>query len=131
MTGVDVTDKQNPAVPLSLVQRGRAPFGGFNLTALRLEITRVLRNRRTLLLIVVVPNVFYFLFGLSNRAVREGGADRGRLRDDQHGRVRRDGGHDIRRCVGCARTHALAGAGSFASRRCIRWPTSRSRCSRP
>lgn len=45
-------------------QRGSAPLGGFNFTALRLEITRVLRNRRTLFFIVIFPCVFFFLFGL-------------------------------------------------------------------
>lgn len=61
--------------PVSTVssERGTTPFGGFNLTALRLEITRVLRNRRTLFFVLVFPSVFFFIFGLSNRAVRVGG----------------------------------------------------------
>ena len=54
-------------------QRGTTPFGGFNLTALRLEILRVLRNKRTLFFVVVFPGVFFFLFGLGNRAVRDSG----------------------------------------------------------
>ncbi|GIH13402.1 ABC transporter permease [Rugosimonospora africana] len=40
------------------------PLGGLNLTALRLEIRRVLRNRRTLVFILIFPTVFFVLFGL-------------------------------------------------------------------
>jgi ABC-2 type transport system permease protein len=42
-------------------------LGGFNLTALRLEIRRVLRNRRTLIFILIFPTVFFLLFGLPNK----------------------------------------------------------------
>lgn len=65
------------AAPLSAVegQRGASSLGGFNLTALRLEITRVLRNRRTLFFIVVFPGIFFFLFGLGNKQARAGGKD--------------------------------------------------------
>jgi ABC-2 type transport system permease protein len=37
-------------------------FGGFNFTALRLEIRRVLRNRRTVMFIGVFPSLFFFMF---------------------------------------------------------------------
>ncbi len=68
MTAIDST------LPSAIVaERTRTPLGGFNLTALRLEITRVLRNRRTLFFIVVFPSIFFFIFGLSNRAARAGG----------------------------------------------------------
>ena len=50
--------------------RRTTPFGGFNLTALRLEITRVLRNRRTLFFILVFPGMFFFIFGLGNKSAR-------------------------------------------------------------
>ncbi|HVB41673.1 MAG TPA: ABC transporter permease [Streptosporangiaceae bacterium] len=44
----------------------RAPgLGGFNLTVLRLEVRRVLRNRRTMLMTIVLPVVFFLLFGLN------------------------------------------------------------------
>jgi ABC-2 type transport system permease protein len=46
----------------TFASRGPTPLGGFNLTALRLEITRVLRNRRTLFFIIVFPSVFFFMF---------------------------------------------------------------------
>jgi ABC-2 type transport system permease protein len=45
----------------------RAPgFGGFNLTVLRLEIRRLLRNRRTLLFTMVLPVFFFLTFGLNS-----------------------------------------------------------------
>ncbi len=42
-------------------------LGGFNATLLRLEVRRMLRNRRTLIFTMIVPSVFFLLFGL-NRA---------------------------------------------------------------
>jgi ABC-2 type transport system permease protein len=42
-------------------------MGGFNLSNLLLEIRRVLRNRRTLFFILVMPAVFFLLFGLPNK----------------------------------------------------------------
>jgi ABC-2 type transport system permease protein len=45
----------------------RAPgVGGFNLTALGLEIRRLLRNRRTLIVTMVMPAAFFLLFGLNS-----------------------------------------------------------------
>lgn len=38
-------------------------FGGFNLTFLLLEIRRLLRNRRTVIFTLVLPVVFFLLFG--------------------------------------------------------------------
>lgn len=61
-----------PMEPTISGERGTTPLGGFNLTALRLEITRVLRNRRTLFFILVFPSIFFFLFGLSNKSARAG-----------------------------------------------------------
>ncbi len=44
----------------------RAPgLGGFNLTALKLEIRRLTRNRRTIIISIVLPVVFFLLFGLN------------------------------------------------------------------
>jgi ABC-2 type transport system permease protein len=45
-------------------RRGPA-LGGFNLTALRLEIRRLLRNRRTVIITMVFPVVFFLIFGLN------------------------------------------------------------------
>ncbi|MEO6411568.1 MAG: ABC transporter permease [Pedococcus sp.] len=44
-------------------QRTVPPFGGFNTTLLRLELRRMLRNRRTVIFSVVLPVVFFLLFG--------------------------------------------------------------------
>ncbi len=49
-------------------ERQVPPLGGFNLTALKLEVRRVLRNRRTMMFILVFPSVFFFMFGLSSKA---------------------------------------------------------------
>jgi hypothetical protein len=62
-----------PLVASTPAERIRAPLGGFNLTALRLEIRRVRRNRRTLFFILIFPSLFFFIFGLSSKGVRTGG----------------------------------------------------------
>jgi ABC-2 type transport system permease protein len=38
-------------------------LGGFNATLLRLELRRLLRNRRTVIFTLVMPPVFYLIFG--------------------------------------------------------------------
>jgi ABC-2 type transport system permease protein len=44
----------------------KAPgLGGFNLTALRLEVRRLLRNRRTLIITMIFPVFFFLIFGLN------------------------------------------------------------------
>jgi ABC-2 type transport system permease protein len=52
-------------VTISPALSGRRPpaLGGFNLTALKLEIRRLTRNRRTIIIAIVVPVVFFLLFG--------------------------------------------------------------------
>lgn len=52
------------AVP-DLGNRRVPTFGAFNLTALRLEIRRLLRNRRTVIFTIVLPVVFFLIFGLN------------------------------------------------------------------
>ena len=47
------------------------PLGGFNLTALRLEVRRVLRNRRTVMFILVFPSVFFFMFSAAARGGKQ------------------------------------------------------------
>ena len=44
-------------------ERRTAPLGGFNLTFLRLEVRRMLRNRRTVIFTLVLPAAFFFMFG--------------------------------------------------------------------
>ena len=43
------------------------PLGGFNFTILKLEIRRLTRNRRTVIISIVVPVVFFLLFGLQQK----------------------------------------------------------------
>src|SRR3569623_1627259 len=56
----------------ALPERTVPPLGGFNLTFLGLEIRRVLRNRRTLIFMVVMPVVFYLAFGTSTKTYGNG-----------------------------------------------------------
>ncbi|HEY4217387.1 MAG TPA: ABC transporter permease [Gemmatimonadaceae bacterium] len=61
------------AATTQVEERHVPPLGGFNLTALRLEIRRMLRNRRTLMFVVVFPSVFFRIFGMSSKGVRSAG----------------------------------------------------------
>jgi ABC-2 type transport system permease protein len=45
-------------------ERRVPPMGGFNATLLRIEVLRVMRNRRTVLFTLLMPAVFFFLFGV-------------------------------------------------------------------
>jgi len=66
------TMAQSSATPQTH-ERQVPPLGGFNLTALKLEVRRVLRNRRTVMFILVFPSVFFLMFGLSSKAQSQGG----------------------------------------------------------
>jgi len=55
-----------PTVPASDVSVKRPPsLGGVNTTVLGLEIRRLLRNRRTVIFALIVPALFFLLFGLN------------------------------------------------------------------
>ena len=56
---------QSPAFADGLASRRVPPVGGFNLTALRLEIRRLLRNRRTIIITMIFPVFFFLVFGLN------------------------------------------------------------------
>jgi ABC-2 type transport system permease protein len=58
---------QQSSAPAQAHERQVPPFGGFNLTALKLEIRRVLRNRRTVMFILVFPSLFFLMFSASAR----------------------------------------------------------------
>ncbi len=53
------------AIAPDLSQRKAPSLGGFNLTALRIEVRRLTRNRRTVIISIVAPVVFFLLFGLN------------------------------------------------------------------
>ncbi|WP_430331077.1 ABC transporter permease [Rhodococcus sp. ACT016] len=46
-------------------ERQTVRWGGFNATLLRLELRRLFRNRRTAIFTLVMPVVFFLIFGLS------------------------------------------------------------------
>lgn len=46
------------------LDRPRPPLGGFNTTLIGLETRRLLRNKRTLMFTILLPVVFYIIFGL-------------------------------------------------------------------
>jgi ABC-2 type transport system permease protein len=52
--------------PADLANRQPPPLGGLNITALNIEVRRLLRNRRTLIFTMIVPSVFFLLFGLNS-----------------------------------------------------------------
>jgi ABC-2 type transport system permease protein len=51
----------------TIPQRRVPPMGGFNATLLRLELRRMLRNRRTVIFSVVLPVVFFLIFGTGQK----------------------------------------------------------------
>jgi ABC-2 type transport system permease protein len=55
------------AAPIApdLSGRREPALGGFNLTALKLEVRRLTRNRRTIIISIVSPVAFFLLFGLN------------------------------------------------------------------
>lgn len=59
--------------PRSFEARRRPPLGGLNLTFLSIEIRRLLRNRRTVVLTLVVPTVLFLL--LNRRSLKLGGVE--------------------------------------------------------
>ena len=64
-----------PIGPRPLDARRTPPLGGFNLTFLSIEIRRLLRNRRTVVLTVLVPVVLFLLLKSDKRAIALGGIE--------------------------------------------------------
>jgi ABC-2 type transport system permease protein len=63
MSGPLLPERLGPA----LRERRVPPLGGFNLTFLAIEVRRLLRNRRTIIVTVVVPVVLFLLFKTNRR----------------------------------------------------------------
>ena len=59
----------------ALLARRVPPLGGFNLTFLYLEVRRLLRNRRTVILTLVVPIALFLLFRTNKRIASAGGTE--------------------------------------------------------
>src|SRR3954451_2571995 len=55
------------------------PLGGFSLTFLKLELRRLLRNRRTMVFTLIMPPAFFLLFGGLSDAYRAEDAGRGNV----------------------------------------------------
>jgi ABC-2 type transport system permease protein len=62
-----------PVAPRPLDARQAPPLGGFNMTFLAIEIRRLVRNRRTVLVTLVVPVVLFLLLKARKGAVLPGG----------------------------------------------------------
>ncbi|SBT45629.1 ABC transporter permease [Micromonospora auratinigra] len=62
-----MTATTSPATTTRTADRRPPALGGFSAAVLAIEIRRVLRNRRTLIFILVMPAVFFLLFGLPLR----------------------------------------------------------------
>ena len=60
-----------PTAAPDLASRQAPGMGGFNLTVLRLEVRRLLRNRRTVLFAMVFPAFFFLIFGLNAKYADE------------------------------------------------------------
>ena len=52
------------SVPRDRAERRVPPLGGLNATLARIELLRVLRNRRTMIFTAAMPSLFYLLFGV-------------------------------------------------------------------
>ena len=48
-----------------VLDRAAPPLGGFSPAVVRLEVRRLLRNRRTLIFTVIAPTLFFLIFGLN------------------------------------------------------------------
>jgi ABC-2 type transport system permease protein len=68
-----VTDAVTDAVKDRV--RPLPPLGGLNMTFLAIEVRRLLRNRRTVVVTLVMPVVLFLLFKANKRAVAIGGTE--------------------------------------------------------
>jgi len=58
------TTAGSSAAPIDRAARQVPPMGGFNRTLLGIELKRVLRNRRTMIFTLIMPAVFFLVFGV-------------------------------------------------------------------
>lgn len=68
----------SPSLAADIAARRAPALGGFNLTALKIEVRRLTRNRRTVLISIVAPVLFFLLFGL-NRSYDQESAGHGNV----------------------------------------------------
>ncbi|WP_249713973.1 ABC transporter permease [Rhizomonospora bruguierae] len=67
MTAKTMDAKTTDAAAAAVTPTRRPALGGFSATFLVMEIRRMLRNRRTLVFVLVMPPLFFLLFGGANR----------------------------------------------------------------
>jgi ABC-2 type transport system permease protein len=67
------------AVSTPALERRVPPLGGFSPTFLKLEVRRLLRNRRTMVFTLVMPPAFFLLFGGVSDAYQAESAGRGNV----------------------------------------------------
>ena len=53
------------------ITRSVPPLGGFNLTMLRIELRRILRNRRAVIFTLVMPVVLYLIIGTNGQYTKD------------------------------------------------------------
>ncbi|MGV8965263.1 MAG: ABC transporter permease [Cellulomonas sp.] len=53
------------------LKRPAPPLGGFSAAILRLEVRRLLRNRRTMIFTLIMPVIFFLIFGLNSAYANE------------------------------------------------------------
>jgi len=54
-----------PTIASDVASRRAPALGGFNLTVLKLEVRRLTRNPRTLIIAIVAPVIFFLIFGVN------------------------------------------------------------------
>jgi ABC-2 type transport system permease protein len=64
-----------PVTPRPLDARQAPPLGGFNMTFLAIEVRRLARNRRTVIVTLVMPVVLFLLFRARKGAALPGGIE--------------------------------------------------------
>jgi ABC-2 type transport system permease protein len=65
-TGRGRTDALSESIAGELHRRTAPPFGGFNTTILGIELMRVLRNKRSIIFTLLMPPLFFVMFGTAD-----------------------------------------------------------------
>ena len=74
MTAVPATPSASARASVDPTTRRVPPFGGLNATLLRIEMKRMLRNRRTIIFALVFPTAMFFVFGSGSQGQEKVGA---------------------------------------------------------
>ena len=109
MTAVPATPSTpaaGAAASVDPVARRVPAMGGLNGTLVRIELKRMLRNRRTIVFALVFPTAMFFVSGPAGQPAHRRGRQRVGLRDGLDGDVRRRADRGIRGSRGRRRTGA-------------------------